>query len=306
MYFVVKELGGRSTDPNVLDSHGHIDYNLLAKTKLFNDGLIRLRNGMQNYRVALMCTEKDPISCHRAILICRFIRNENYSVEHILEKGNLESHRELEIRLLKSMGLPNKDLFFNESQILEQAYDAQGKIITQHLINNDFKHTYQNTFVKETVQTYQNNFAKETIQVYTIGFTKKSAESFFKSLHTRGVKRILDIRLNNSSQLAGFTKKDDLRYFLRSICNIDYKYVPELAPSRTILDNYKQNRNDWMEYERLFFDLMAERKIENLMTMSILDKACFLCSEDKPDKCHRRLVAEYLKNKLGNIEIIHL
>ena len=144
------------------------------------------------------------------------------------------------------------------------------------------------------------------IKMFTIGFTKKSAELFFTKLSQAGVKRVIDIRLNNVSQLAGFAKRDDLAYFLKTICGIDYMHLPDLAPTKEILDEYKKNKGDWSVYEDSFLDLMSERKAEEIIARDLLDDGCLLCSEDQPDHCHRRLVAEYLSEKLGNIEIKHL
>jgi len=146
----------------------------------------------------------------------------------------------------------------------------------------------------------------EKSKLFTIGFTKKNAEKFFNILKISGVRRIIDIRLNNVSQLAGFSKRDDLQYFLKTICEIDYIHKLELAPNENILDEYKRNKGNWKIYEKEFLKLMKQRKIEELITRELIDQSCLLCSEDKPDKCHRRLVAEYLNNKFGNIEIIHL
>ncbi|HEY4903294.1 MAG TPA: DUF488 domain-containing protein [Candidatus Sulfotelmatobacter sp.] len=144
------------------------------------------------------------------------------------------------------------------------------------------------------------------MKIFTIGFTKKSAETFFTRLKNAGVTRLVDVRLNNVSQLAGFTKKDDLRYFTRAICNIDYVHLPELAPTADILDAYKKQKNgDWELYERRFLDLMRSRQIENTRR-DILDGGCLLCSEEKPLHCHRRLVAEYLKEHWGDVEIEHI
>jgi len=146
----------------------------------------------------------------------------------------------------------------------------------------------------------------EKIRLFTIGFTKKSAETFFTKLSGAGVKRVIDIRLNNTSQLAGFAKRDDLRYFLKAICGIDYAHLPDLAPNKDILEEFKKNRGNWAVYEDKFFNLLSERKAEEIITRELLDSGCLLCSEDKPNNCHRRLVAEYLSEKLGNIEIKHI
>ena len=144
------------------------------------------------------------------------------------------------------------------------------------------------------------------MNVYTIGFTKTSAESFFTRLQKAGVTKALDVRLNNVSQLAGFTKKNDLRYFLKAICGIEYAHRPELAPTQEMLDAYKKEGRQWADYEKRFLDLMASRRIEQTVPRDAVDGACLLCSEDKPQHCHRRLVAEYLKDKWGDIEIAHL
>lgn len=145
-----------------------------------------------------------------------------------------------------------------------------------------------------------------SIKIYTIGFTQTSAEEFFGKLIKAGVRKIVDARLNNSSQLAGFTKKDDLKYFLQAIGNIEYVHMPLLAPSEDILAEYKKTRGDWHTYEEKFLALMEERRIENVVSPGELDRTCLLCSEHLPKHCHRRLVAEYLKNKWGNVEIEHL
>jgi uncharacterized protein (DUF488 family) len=143
------------------------------------------------------------------------------------------------------------------------------------------------------------------MKIFTIGFTKTSAEYFFDRLKGSGASKIVDVRLNNVSQLAGFAKRDDLKYFSKQICGMDYEHVPELAPSQDMLDEYKKNSGTWDQYADRFLRLMAQRRIEAL-DHDKLDGSCLLCSEDKPHHCHRRLVAEYLRDKWGNIEIEHL
>ena len=145
------------------------------------------------------------------------------------------------------------------------------------------------------------------MEIYTIGFTKKSAKEFFHALNKAGIKRLIDIRLNNSSQLAGFTKQDDLAFFLRELCDAEYMHKPILAPTKEILDGYKKKKITWEEYEQRFMKLMAERKVEDIINKSLLDvPTVLLCSEPRADNCHRRLVAEYLKEKWGNIKITHI
>jgi len=144
------------------------------------------------------------------------------------------------------------------------------------------------------------------IELFTIGFTKKNAEAFFRKLEKAGVKKIIDIRLNNVSQLAGFAKKDDLVYFLKELCDCGYRHEPLLAPTKDILDGYKKKIFNWSEYEKRFKDLLKARNAHTLVSSLELHKACLLCSEPTPEKCHRRLVAEYLKSYLKNIKISHL
>jgi uncharacterized protein (DUF488 family) len=144
------------------------------------------------------------------------------------------------------------------------------------------------------------------MKIFTIGFTKKTAEQFFARLRQPGLVRVADIRLNNVSQLAGFTKRDDLRYFLKAINGIDYVHLPELAPDQPMLDAYKKNGGDWVTYERDFLALMRKRQVENKVSPEALDGACLLCSEATPEHCHRRLVAEYFQAHWCGCEINHL
>lgn len=144
------------------------------------------------------------------------------------------------------------------------------------------------------------------MKLFTIGFTRKSAEKFFTTLREAGVRQILDVRLNNTSQLAGFAKRDDLRYLAKQLCDADYMELPQLAPTEEMLSAYKKQGGDWTAYERTFLALMRERRVEDTVDKSLLDQGCLLCSEDKPHHCHRRLVAEYLKRFWNDIEITHL
>jgi uncharacterized protein (DUF488 family) len=144
------------------------------------------------------------------------------------------------------------------------------------------------------------------MNIYTIGFTKKKAEYFFSVLKKSGVKRIVDVRLNNVSQLAGFAKRDDLKYFLKTICDIEYIHLPELAPDKEVLDAFKKKKGDWDTYQTSFKKLLRNRQIEKKYAGIILEGDCFMCSEDKPDNCHRRLVLEYLQKCWGKITVKHI
>jgi uncharacterized protein (DUF488 family) len=145
------------------------------------------------------------------------------------------------------------------------------------------------------------------VEIYTTGFTKKTAGQFFGTLRQARIQRLIDIRLNNSSQLAGFAKKDDLPFFLREICHIEYQHEPLLTPTQNILDEYKKQKGSWSDYERRFLALMAERKIEEKINPKLFETpTVLLCSEATAEHCHRRLVSEYLREKWGHLEIVHL
>ena len=145
------------------------------------------------------------------------------------------------------------------------------------------------------------------MEIYTIGFTKKSAEQFFGRLRDSRIQRLIDVRLNNTSQLAGFAKKDDLAFFLREVCGAEYLHEPLLAPAQAFLDDFKKHTGSWEEYERRFLALMSERSIERVLDPSVFEpRTVLLCSELEATHCHRRLIAEYLRDKWGGVEIVHL
>lgn len=145
-----------------------------------------------------------------------------------------------------------------------------------------------------------------TMRIYTLGFTKKSAQEFFGTLKRNNIEQIVDVRLNNISQLAGFTKKDNLQYFLRELCGVHYYHFEFLAPTKEIRHNYAKTR-DWDSYAREYIGLLESRSVLDKLDKSFFDrKTCFLCSEASPDHCHRRLLTQYLEEHWGNIEVLHL
>ncbi len=145
------------------------------------------------------------------------------------------------------------------------------------------------------------------MEIYSIGFTKKSAREFFGLLRQASIRRLIDVRLNNVSQLAGFAKRDDLEFFLRELCDADYVHEPLLAPTQELLDRYKKQRGSWADYERDFLDLMSQRRIEDRIDRSLFGvPSVLLCSEHTAEHCHRRIVAEYLRDAWGDVEIVHL
>lgn len=142
--------------------------------------------------------------------------------------------------------------------------------------------------------------------LYTVGFSGKDAKTFFELLELNNVQTLLDIRLNNVSQLSGYTKKNDLDYFLDRICNIKYKHLPILAPTKEILDAYKTKKISWIDYELKYINLINKRKIENELKNIDFNNACLLCSEKTADKCHRRLAADIIKDMFMVDKVIHL
>ena len=145
------------------------------------------------------------------------------------------------------------------------------------------------------------------MDVTTIGFTKTTAENFFRRLKSAGVKRVIDVRLHNTSQLAGFAKADDLPFFLRELRGADYVHEPLLAPTEEIMTAFKKRKGDWNVFRESFLGLMADRKIENQLKGEAFDGSCLLCSEDKPHQCHRSLVVDYLNDKWGGrLAVRHL
>jgi len=145
------------------------------------------------------------------------------------------------------------------------------------------------------------------MEIYTIGFTQTTAERFFDRLAEAGVRQLLDVRLNNSSQLAGFAKAKDLPYFLDSLIGATYRHEPLLAPTQELLDEYKKRKGDWATYEERFLALMAGRRIEvRLSQADFATPTALLCSEATAERCHRRLVCEYLANHWAGLQAVHL
>jgi uncharacterized protein (DUF488 family) len=156
-----------------------------------------------------------------------------------------------------------------------------------------------------TIDSTASNSSR-SITLFTVGFTGKTAQEFFEILKQSGVRRVVDIRLNNASQLAGFTKKGNLEYFLRTIADINYVHEQDFAPTKEILEDYKKKRIDWNQYENQYRRLIEERRPAKKLKPEDFDLACLLCSEPTAEQCHRRLAAEYLKETWGNVTIVHL
>ena len=145
------------------------------------------------------------------------------------------------------------------------------------------------------------------ITLYTIVFTKKSAEQFFELLKKNNVKKIVDVRINNASQLAGFAKGKDLQYFVKQICNAEYQHITDFAPTKDLLSKWRKEEVNWKQYTTIYINLLKERSIIKKYDVKQFDGACFLCSEETPELCHRRLLVEYIKEHLNeDVKIVHL
>ncbi len=291
--FLGSELGARREEAECYVGN-RVDFAKVPQLSTFQAGLERLEKGIDRCRVAIMCAEKEPLDCHRTILVGRALQGRGIEVKHILSDGSVEDSSNTDRRLLQ---MENMDASLFESQgsrkeLVDNAYVERGKKIAYCRPDADSLHPEPEAAPKMTL--------------FTMGSSGKSAEVFFSKLHQAGIRRLVDVRLNNVSQLAGFTKKRDIEFFLREIAGIVYVHRPELAPTKEILDDYKKKRIDWAEYERRFNNLLDERSPEDQLTAEEFDSTCLLCSEPKPDKCHRRLVAEHLARRWSNLEIRHL
>jgi uncharacterized protein (DUF488 family) len=145
------------------------------------------------------------------------------------------------------------------------------------------------------------------MQIYTIGFTKTPASAFFTKLKAASIEQLIDVRLNNASQLSGFSKRDDLQYFLKAICGADYRHELLFAPTQILLDAYKRDGGPWDIYRKKFWQLLEDRQVENkIAPETFARRTVLLCSEHTAEHCHRSVVVDYLDAKWGNVEAIHL
>lgn len=145
------------------------------------------------------------------------------------------------------------------------------------------------------------------MRLFTIGFSGKSAEEFFELLKKNGISTLIDARLNNKSQLAGFTKAKDFPYLLRQVAGIKYIHATSLAPTKELFDGYRNGTISWCAYESIYNEILENRSLDQFSKNELVN-GCILCSEPSAENCHRRLAAEYLKMKFPDqeIEIIHL
>ncbi|MFM0291887.1 MULTISPECIES: DUF488 domain-containing protein [Paraburkholderia] len=145
------------------------------------------------------------------------------------------------------------------------------------------------------------------VPVTTIGFTGKTAQEFFDLLKNADVRTVLDIRLSNTSQLAGFAKKQDLPFFLDRLCGAAYREMPELAPEPDLFKRYKAKELTWDDFAAAYVELIAKRRVESNLDVDLFRSACLLCSEHLPHHCHRRLALEYLNSRWNScLKVTHL
>ena len=202
--FLGGELGGRPADRSCYDADGRVIYDRVAETDGFDDGIRRIIRGADDRRIALLCSEKEPLECHRTLLVARCLAQRDVDLAHILADGRLESYDDALSRLLDIFKLPPQgDLFRARDEVIAEALHRQAQRVAY-------------VGEKPAGRRRRRAVGECAVKVYTIGFTKKPASHFFETLRQSGAKRLVDVRLNNVSQLAGFAKKDDLAYFLRT------------------------------------------------------------------------------------------
>ena len=145
------------------------------------------------------------------------------------------------------------------------------------------------------------------MDLYTIGFTHKSAQDFFGLLKGAGIRRVLDVRLSNTSQLAGFTKMQDLPYFLDALCGADYVHEPLLAPTRELMERYRKGKSSREEFRAGYLRLLAERRVAERLERKVLEgPTALLCAETDAAQCHRSFAAEYLARRWPDLKPVHL
>lgn len=146
------------------------------------------------------------------------------------------------------------------------------------------------------------------MKIFTMGFTQKNAEQFFGLISKNEIELLIDVRLNNQSQLAGFTKGRDLQFFLENLCKCKYEHNIIFAPTKEILNSYKKQQISWGDYVVQYNALLEKRNVENIFMRKYIEynRVLLLCSEPTAENCHRRLLAERLKNYIPEIEITHI
>lgn len=294
--FLGSELGGRPDGEEFYDSDGHVLYGRMAESGSFRAGLERLTQRAEFSRVAMMCSEEDPADCHRYLLITGVLDLKGLRVGHIRCKG-LEEDGQIGSTTEHSDQVRNFRIW--EDGRYEQR-DLFGQLVVSPW--RSFKP------VPRLDRSPQSSIAETSLDIYTIGFTRTSAEEFFTKLQDNRIERLVDVRVNNTSQLAGFAKREDLRYFLRVLVGVDYVHEPLLAPTKELLKAYRGGEKAWDVYESDFLDLMSERSVEKEIPQALFTerRVALLCSEPTAERCHRRLVVEYLDRKWRNIRAVDL
>jgi len=303
-------LGGRPRDPtcykagkipegkaNYLEL---VDYEEVSKRDWYIKGIYRLIELAKTKRIALMCSEEDPNRCHRHHLIAKTLVNNQMQIGHIRRDCTVQ---ELPYADHEQISTESKLTVNDINADMEKSFPVQ----QLHLFEIGKNETLSKNIKLDGFNHLKNKCHSDSIRLYTIGFTQKSAKKFFSLLEENGVQRLIDIRLNPKGQLAGFTKKDDLSYFLNKILDCEYHHWETLAPTKEILSEYRTDKN-WNKYTISFELLMDKRNIPESLDYNFFKNkvCCLMCSEEKPIKCHRRLVAERISKYWPNIKIIHL
>ena len=273
-------------------------YERIAELPAFREGLARVIESVGRQRLALMCAEKEPLDCHRTILVCRHLRNQGIAIRHILADGEAEDHAAAERRLLR---LTKEERTLFEPDVTEE--ELLGRAVRKARPADRVPHVCRRRLAMTESALPEN---KAPITLFTIGFAGKSAEEFFAALRKAGVERLIDVRLNNVSQLAGFTKRRDLEYFLRIIAGIEYEHNTELRRPATSSTPTRRRRWRGRNTSGGSSRSWTSARWPTRPAPRHFDHACLLCSEPQPDRCHRRLVAEYLQRQWPEVVIEHL
>lgn len=278
--YLGRELGGRPLGAEFYDEAGNVLYERIAAQPSFAHAIDRLEREIPAARVALLCAEANPANCHRRLLI-----------------GPALAHRGIDLHHIRADGL----------LVTEEALSQMGGRRQKSGKDLDGSASPEQPKQLHLFEIRRRGYGAEpAVSLWTIGFTARTAAEFFIALRDAGIRRVIDVRLNNTSQLSGFTKRRDLPFFLRELCDAAYEHQPLLAPTQELLTAYREN-GDWDRYAAAFGALLAERGVEGLLERAHFTvPTALLCSERSATRCHRSLVAQYLRERWGTVEVIDL
>ena len=290
-FWLGNKLGGRYDKIKFCDELGRVDYEKVATSEKFIEGIKELEDYIAKYNVCVMCSEMDPMKCHRFLLISRALKK--YNIYHILNDGNLVKNSDMEKMLFDMYGCYTQLSFFDDFDNIEsRAYREHG-----------LKTAYVSIKVKDLLSQGATEDLPDTIKVYCIGSEEKTAEQFFELLKENKVKRIVDVRDYRELESVSFANAKDISYYLKLNC-ISYERLPQLIPTSELL-SCKDN-NSKAEFFRKYTKYILENNgILSLLTDE-LDGTCFLGTDGDYKNCHRKIIIKELKRKESSIRVRHL